>query len=57
VSLKLRGRPITLLDLATYTSGLPNMPGSLPPNWNANPDPLGDYTPAKLYECLSGYVP
>jgi CubicO group peptidase (beta-lactamase class C family) len=57
VVLKVRGRPITLLDLATYTSGLPNMPGNLPPNWYANPDPLRDYTSAKLYEFLSAYVP
>jgi CubicO group peptidase (beta-lactamase class C family) len=58
-SLKLheRGRPITLLDLASYTSGLPNMPGNLPPNWWANPDSLGDYTADKLYEFLSSHVP
>jgi CubicO group peptidase (beta-lactamase class C family) len=52
-----KGRPITLVDLATYTSGLPNMPGNLPPDWYAYPDPMGDYTEAKLYEFLSGYVP
>jgi len=57
VKLNERGRPITLLDLATYTSGLPNMPGNLPPNWYAYPNPLGDYTKAKLYEFLSSYVP
>jgi len=57
VTLHERGRPITLLDLATYTSGLPNMPGNLPPNWYANPDPLGDYTETKLYEFLSSHVP
>jgi serine-type D-Ala-D-Ala carboxypeptidase/endopeptidase len=50
-------RPITLLDLATYTSGLPNMPGNLPPDWYAHPNPMGDYTEAKLYEFLSSYVP
>jgi CubicO group peptidase (beta-lactamase class C family) len=49
--------PITLLDLATYTSGLPNMPGNLPPDWWAAPDPMGDYTEAKLYEFLSSHVP
>ena len=32
-----RGRPIRLLDLATYRSGLPNMPGNLPPDWYAYP--------------------
>jgi len=52
-----RGRSITLLDLATYTSGLPNMPGNLPPNWYESPNPMGDYTEAKLYEFLSSYVP
>ena len=57
MTLNERGRPITLLDLATYTSGLPNMPGNLPPNWYAHPNPLGDYTEAKLYEFLSSYVP
>jgi|HubBroStandDraft_1064217.scaffolds.fasta_scaffold15068_2 D-alanyl-D-alanine-carboxypeptidase/D-alanyl-D-alanine-endopeptidase len=50
-------RPITLVDLATYTSGLPNMPGNLPPDWYAHPNPMGDYTEAKLYEFLSSYVP
>lgn len=49
--------PITLLDLATYTSGLPNMPGNLPPDWWASPDPMRDYTEAKLYEFLASYVP
>jgi CubicO group peptidase (beta-lactamase class C family) len=57
VTLHVRGRPITLLDLATYTSGLPNMPGNLPPDWFAYPNPLGDYTTDKLYEFLSSYVP
>jgi D-alanyl-D-alanine-carboxypeptidase/D-alanyl-D-alanine-endopeptidase len=52
-----KARPITLLDLATYTSGLPNMPGNLPPDWYAGPKPMADYTEAKLYEFLSSYVP
>lgn len=52
-----QGRPITLLDLATYTSGLPNMPGNLPPNWFALPNPMVDYTEAKLFEFLASYVP
>jgi serine-type D-Ala-D-Ala carboxypeptidase/endopeptidase len=43
-----RGKPITLLDLATYTSGLPNMPD--------NGDPFADYTVEKLYAFLSGYT-
>jgi CubicO group peptidase (beta-lactamase class C family) len=33
------------------------MPGNLPPNWWAHPNPLGDYTQSKLYEFLSSYVP
>ena len=57
VTLHEKGGPITLLDLATYTSGLPNMPSNLPPNWYDRPNPLGDYTEANLYEFLSGYVP
>lgn len=57
VTLRERGGPITLLDLATYTSGLPNMPSNLPPNWYANPDPLGDYTERQLYEFLASHVP
>lgn len=57
VTLHKQGEPITLLDLATYTSGLPNMPSNLPPNWYDMPNPIGDYTEAKLYEFLSGYVP
>ncbi|HKN22491.1 MAG TPA: serine hydrolase domain-containing protein [Terracidiphilus sp.] len=57
VTLHEHAGPITLLDLATYTSGLPNMPGNLPADWWAAPDPMGDYTEAKLYEFLSSYVP
>lgn len=49
--------PITLLDLATYTSGLPNMPANLPPDWWAYPDPMADYSEAKLYDFLATYVP
>ncbi len=52
-----RGRPITLIDLATYRSGLPNMPGNLPPQWWTLPNPYADYTQDKLYAFLSSYVP
>jgi serine-type D-Ala-D-Ala carboxypeptidase/endopeptidase len=31
------GKPITLLDPATYTSGLPNMPTNFAPRDPANP--------------------
>jgi len=51
------GRPITLLDLASYTSGLPNMPGNMPPKWWALPNPMADYSEGKVYEFLSSYLP
>lgn len=48
------GREITLLDLATHTSGLPRLPGNLNP---ADPNnPYADYTVKQLYEFLSGYT-
>lgn len=52
-----RGRAITLLDLATYSSGLPKLPSNLSPNWWANPNPFADYTVDKLFEFVSNYVP
>ena len=57
VHLREVGRPITLVDLATYTSGLPNMPGNLPPNWWASENSMAEYTTDKLYEFLASYVP
>jgi D-alanyl-D-alanine-carboxypeptidase/D-alanyl-D-alanine-endopeptidase len=33
VTVRERGRPITLLDLATYNCGLPKLPGNLPRYW------------------------
>jgi D-alanyl-D-alanine-carboxypeptidase/D-alanyl-D-alanine-endopeptidase len=57
LTLHQRGRPITLLDLASYTSGLPNMPDNMPPKWWTLPNPMVDYTERKLYEFLSSYVP
>ncbi|MDI1266070.1 MAG: serine hydrolase [bacterium] len=47
------GAPITLMDLATYTSGLPRMPSNFAPKDWANP--YIDYTAERLYEYLSGY--
>jgi D-alanyl-D-alanine-carboxypeptidase/D-alanyl-D-alanine-endopeptidase len=54
VRLHERTRPITLLDLATYTSGLPNIPVNFTPDWS---NPFADYTIDKLYQFLSDYVP
>jgi serine-type D-Ala-D-Ala carboxypeptidase/endopeptidase len=47
------GREITLLDLATQTSGLPVVPDNMEPADPANP--YADYTVEQLYEFLSGY--
>lgn len=48
------GRQITLLDLATQSSGLPRMPANLRP---ANPkDPYADYTVDRLYAFLNGHT-
>jgi serine-type D-Ala-D-Ala carboxypeptidase/endopeptidase len=49
-----RGQPITLLDLATYTSRLPNMPGNFAPKDPLNP--FADYTVDQFYAFLSGYT-
>jgi serine-type D-Ala-D-Ala carboxypeptidase/endopeptidase len=47
------GKQITLLDLSMQVSGLPRLPSNLKPADFTNP--YADYTPAKLYEFLSGY--
>jgi len=57
VKMREHGGPITLLDLATYTSGLPNMPGNLPPMWWASAAPMREYTQEKLFEFLASYEP
>ena len=47
------GRQITLLDLATQSSGLPRMPSNFKPRDQNNP--YSDYTVAEMYAFLSGY--
>jgi D-alanyl-D-alanine-carboxypeptidase/D-alanyl-D-alanine-endopeptidase len=47
------GKPITLLDLATYTSGLPRLPSNFKPTDKNNP--YADYTVGQLYDFLSSY--
>jgi CubicO group peptidase (beta-lactamase class C family) len=48
------GKEITLLDLATQTSGLPRLPGNLAPKDPKNP--YADYTVEQLYDFLSHYT-
>ena len=48
-----KGKPITLLDLATYTSGLPRMPSNFHPGDPKNP--FADYTAAMMREFLASY--
>jgi serine-type D-Ala-D-Ala carboxypeptidase/endopeptidase len=47
------GRAITLLDLATHTSGLPRLPTNLNPKDPQNP--YADYTEKDLFSFLSSY--
>lgn len=47
------GKKITLIDLATHTSGLPRLPSNLKPKDPTNP--YADYTVAQLYDFLSSY--
>ncbi len=46
------GKEITLVDLATHTSGLPRMPSNFRPKDPLNP--FADYSVEQLYEFLSG---
>lgn len=47
------GKEITLLQLATHTSGLPKIPDNLDPKRADNP--YADYTVEQMYAFLSGY--
>lgn len=47
------GRSITLIELATHTSGLPSLPGNMPRKDPANP--YADYSVEQLYQFLSTY--
>ena len=49
------GRSITLLDLATHTSGLPFMPDELPVINNSTTDSSARNSTAQLYQFLSHY--
>jgi len=47
------GKAITLVDLATQTSGLPRMPDNFEPADETNP--YADYTVDEMYKFISGY--
>ena len=50
------GKQITLVDLATHTSGLPRLPSSSAGFWARNIDnPYADYPVAEIYRFLSGH--
>lgn len=49
------GRPITLRDLSTHTSGLPSMPTNF--DIHGDPDPYEAYSVDQLWAFLSSYEP
>jgi serine-type D-Ala-D-Ala carboxypeptidase/endopeptidase len=48
------GKQITLIDLATHTSGLPRLPDNFHPKDMGNP--YADYTEGQLYDFLNHYT-
>ncbi|HEX9422620.1 MAG TPA: serine hydrolase [Pyrinomonadaceae bacterium] len=48
------GKEITLLDLASQTSGLPRLPGNFAPKDPQNP--YADYSVEQMYAFISGYT-
>jgi serine-type D-Ala-D-Ala carboxypeptidase/endopeptidase len=55
VKMPQRGRPITLTDLSTHTSGLPSFPNNI--DMLAEPHPIEAYSVQDLYRFLSTHVP
>ncbi len=49
------GKEITLLDLATQSSGLPRLPDNMSVLQRLSSNPYKDYGPKQMYEFLSGY--
>ena len=50
------GKPITLLDLATHSSGLPRDPDNLTPTRGLPENAFADYTVERMYQFLGSYV-